>query len=71
MAQLTDPQTHSHLGWFGADPNLHDLKTDPHGRYHHLREVAPVNQTPEGGWRYRLYEPGETENDTSVSIFSM
>ena len=28
-------------------------------------------QSPEGGWRYRLYEAGENESDTSVSIFSM
>lgn len=53
MSQVVNsaPVNQGHIGWFGANPNLVDLRTHPHAHYHHLRRVAPVNLTPEGHWR--------------------
>ena len=42
-------------GWYGADPTRMDLKTSPHGPYRQLREVQPVNLTPNGDWRLSRY----------------
>lgn len=49
-----------HLGWFGADPSQPGFKANPHPLYKHLREVAPVNLTPEGVWRLSRYEDIQT-----------
>lgn len=43
-------------GWYGADPDLGDMKADPHARYRQLRERQPVNLTPLGDWRLTRYE---------------
>lgn len=43
-------------GWYGINPVTDDLKTDPHARFAHLRETAPVNLTPEGRWRLSRYD---------------
>lgn len=48
--------TPEYAGWFGADPDLPGFKLNPHGRYKHLREVAPVNLTPNDMWRLTRYE---------------
>ncbi|MCX2980415.1 cytochrome P450 [Halieaceae bacterium IMCC14734] len=42
-------------GWYGINPATDDLKTDPHARFAHLRETAPINLTPEGRWRLSRY----------------
>jgi len=46
--------------WHGADPNLPDFRDRLHERYHHLRDVAPVNLTPGGYWRLSRHADVET-----------
>lgn len=49
----TLPQRQSEPGWHGLDPLDRDpaRRQDPYPFLHHLRRVAPVNQTPLGFWR--------------------
>lgn len=42
-------------GWYGVDPNIADLKPDPHSMYRELRERQAVNLTPDGDWRLSRY----------------
>lgn len=51
MSALPTPEAN----WYGVNPYQDDLKTDPHERYRHLRETAPVNLTPDGNWRLSRY----------------
>jgi cytochrome P450 len=45
MATAPEPSYH------GANPDAPDFRSTLHERYRRLREVAPVNLTPEGRWR--------------------
>ena len=56
MASAPRPETESDPAWHGVEPRGGDLREqDPYPALHHLRTVAPVNETPEGFWRLSRY----------------
>jgi cytochrome P450 len=47
-------------GWYGADPEVMDIKADPHGAMRQLRDSQPVNLQPDGQWRVSSYAGVQT-----------
>ncbi len=58
---MGNSEMHAHgatpeAGWFGADPMDPAYFDDPYPFYRRLREVQPVNLTPENHWRLTRYD---------------